>query len=143
MTLYEAWAKNQRWVMFRGILCKLSLPQAGGYILVMSQGVMRRKRRLRDRTVCQLYPMTAQCEPVPPRLQKERPVGPRGTPELAQVLKDRRRVKSFRTVQDVHAALGLPGRVTLTPAGAFALVLGGNPDEAERTLRQLGERPNA
>ena len=30
MTMYEAWSRGSRWVVCRGLLCRVSLPVSGG-----------------------------------------------------------------------------------------------------------------
>jgi len=57
MTLYEAWTKGIKWIIFQDRLCKLSLSQARGKFWLAENGGWRRK----DCHFCGLIPMNAEC----------------------------------------------------------------------------------
>ena len=135
MTLYEAWASNRRWVWFlmggQRVLCKLSLVQGRGRLLVMPKDRSR---------CCHLKPMTDICEPIDQTTCVSR--GRRARlehqlPEYIKALKRQTRSSPLARLRTLHQSLGLPGKVQRNLNGAFALTLGGNPKEAEETLRQL------
>lgn len=135
MTLYDAWASRRRWVWcvvsYQLMLCKLSLVQAKGRMLVTPKD---------DSYCCHLRLMTDVCEPEDQVSRVSR--GRRARlehqlPEQVKTLKRQMRSTPLSRLRALHQSRELPSKVQRNLNGAFILTLGGNFKEAEETLKRL------